>query len=108
MMVHFEHTNIALRAVMAPIWLGLETPLTHADPTVLLALKGQLEHSFSLLMASSLLLIVHEQGVLLVGERSSLRSQILVVIVAGLSGLILVLKNLLVSEISNLNGKMAL
>jgi hypothetical protein len=35
-MVHLEYAGIALGAVMAPVWLCFETPLTDAHPAKLL------------------------------------------------------------------------
>ena len=33
MMVHLQDALVALRAVMAPLWLGVEAPLTNTDAT---------------------------------------------------------------------------
>ena len=33
MMVHLQDALVALRAVMTPLWLGVEAPLTNTDAT---------------------------------------------------------------------------
>ena len=61
-MVHFEDASVALAAVMAPIRLGLQASLAHADATEALPLNDlvlldvlSLHHEVALFLSQSLL-----------------------------------------------------
>jgi hypothetical protein len=65
MMVHFEHANIALGAMVAPVWLRPQAPLAHPDASILLALEGQLRQGWPLEEALALALGVERTSLAL-------------------------------------------
>ena len=91
-MVHLEDTHIALRTVMAPVRLGPQAALAHADTAIFLALERQFDPSCRPCQKSL--------GCILFVKRSSFRLKVLVIEMSWLRRICLVFLNLLIYQIS--------
>ena len=97
--IHLQNAFVALRAVMASVWLGAQTSLAHSNSTVLLAFERLLDDCLGGLSVNKWLIFYFNCSIFRFIKRSSLAFNVLVVQMTCLLWSFLVFNDFLVDEV---------